>query len=209
MYLTLRRYAGAAERMDQIAPKVSEGLVPILKRSPGFKGYCAVETEGGDGVSVTFFDSADQAAQANEQARSWVQSEMQDLLPDPPEVFSGEVVLLASAEGQPGSFGGPGNLPYVVIRKFGNISNPDFREQFTRDVTMPAVRGSPGFRAFYAAWGDPGRTRAALLSLFDTRENAEKAYERVKELVREKGGAAIPPPDRTVMGKAVVVATPS
>ncbi|MFC7737468.1 hypothetical protein ACFQX4_16835 [Roseomonas sp. GCM10028921] len=209
MYLTLRRYAGTAARVDEISSKVEEGLVPILKRSSGFKGYYVLASEDGDGVSVGLFESQEQAAKANEQARSWVQSEMQDLLPDPPEVFSGEVVLLASAEGQPGSFGGPGNLPYVVIRKFGNISNPDFREQFTRDVTMPAVRGSPGFRAFYAAWGDPGRTRAALLSLFDTRENAEKAYEQVKELVREKGGAAIPPPDRTVMGKAVVVATPS
>ena len=209
MYLTLRRYAGAAARVDEISSKVEKGLVPILKKSPGFKGYCVFASEDGDGVSVSLFESQEQAAKANDQARSWVQSEMKDLLPDPPEVFSGEAVLFASAEGKAGGLGGPGGPPYVVIRKFGNISDPDFRERFTRDVSMPAVRSSPGFEAFYAAWGDPGRTSAALLSFFDTRENAEKAYERVKELVREKGGSAIPPPDRTVAGRATVVATPS
>jgi hypothetical protein len=209
MYLTLRRYAGTAAQVDEISSRAEKGLVPILKKSSGFKGYFVFASEDGDGVSVSLFESQEQAAKANEQARSWVQSEMKDLLPDPPEVFSGEAILVASAEGQAGGLDGPGGSPYVVIRKFGNISDPDFREQFTRDVSMPAVRSSPGFKAFYAAWGDPGRTHAALLSVFDSRENAEKAYERVKELVREKGGAAIPPPDRTVAGKAVVVATPT
>jgi hypothetical protein len=44
------------------------------------------------------------------------------------------------------------------------------------------------------------------VSLFDTRENADRAHDRVKELVRQKGGSAIPPPDRVVAGRAVVVA---
>jgi hypothetical protein len=207
MYLTLRRYAGTAARADEIASRVQEGLVPILKRSPGFKGYCIFTSEDGDGVAVSLFESREQATKASLDAMSWVQSIMTDLLPDPPETFTGEAVLLATAEGQAGKIGGPGDPPYVVIRKFGNVSDPNFREQFTRDVTMPAVRSSPGFKAFYAAWGDASRTNAALLSFFDTRENAEKAYKRVRELVREKGGGAVPPPDRTVAGRAVVVAT--
>jgi heme-degrading monooxygenase HmoA len=206
MYLTLRQYAGAGPRVDQIAGRLEGGLVPLLKRSPGFKGYCALGSEDGDGVSMSLFETVEQANKANEQARSWVQSNMRDLLPDPPEVFAGESVLLASADGQDGSFGGSGGPLYVMIRQFENITDPDFREQFTREVSMPAVSSSPGFKAFYGAWGDLGRTRAALVSLFDSRENADRSYERVKELIRQKGGSAIPPPDRVVAGRAVVIA---
>jgi hypothetical protein len=57
MYLTLRRYAGVAPQIDQVSLKVKAGLVPILKRAPGFRGYCTLATEAGDGVSLSLFDS--------------------------------------------------------------------------------------------------------------------------------------------------------
>jgi heme-degrading monooxygenase HmoA len=208
MYITLRRYAGAAARMDKIAPKVKAGLVPILARATGFKGYCAIKAESGDGVSVTLFESEDQATQANEQARSWVQSEMRDLLPDPPEIFAGNVVVHAEAEGQGGPFGDREEL-HAIIRKFENMTAPDEAVRFARETSVPLAQSSPGFLAFYSAWGDPGRTRAAVVTLFDSRENAERANTRALSLIREKGGSVIPSPTRVVAGKAVVVAAAS
>jgi hypothetical protein len=208
MYLTLRRYAGAGPRVNEAAPRIEAGLTPILKRSPGFKGYCALASEAGDGVSMTLFESEEQASRANEQARSWVQSELLDLLPDPPEVFGGNVAIQAGPNGQDARFGNSGEALYVLIRKFENISEPEKAEQFTREISIPAQSGSPGFRGFYAAWGDPARSRAAIVTLFDSRETADQSNERVIALIREKGGSVVPHPTRVVAGKAVVVTAP-
>ncbi|WP_052402818.1 hypothetical protein [Muricoccus aerilatus] len=207
MYLTLRRYADAGPRVHEAAPRIEAGLVPILKRLPGFKGYCTFASEAGDGVSMTLFDSEGQATRANDEARTWVQSNLLDLLPDPPEVFAGPVAIQAGPEGGEPRFGDAGNQLYVLIRKFENISEPDKAEQFTREISIPAQSGSPGFRGFYAAWGDPARTRAAIVVLFDTRENADQSNERVIALIHEKGGSVVPHPTRVVAGRAVVIAT--
>jgi hypothetical protein len=203
MYLTLRYYVGVGTRINEIARKVEDGLVPRLKQSPGFMGYCAVGCENGDALSVTLFESGGQASEANEQARSWVQSDLRDLLPDPPEVFSGEAVIHAGVAGNNGNFSSP---LYVLVRKFDNIREPDKAEEFTRQVSVPSISSSPGFRGFYAVWGDPGRSRAAIATLFDSRENADQSNERVIALIREKGGSVVPPPTRIVVGKALVVA---
>lgn len=206
MHITLRRYAGAAARMDRIAARVQAGLVPILAGLAGFKGYCAVKGESGDGVSVSLFENGEQAGRANEQARAWVRSDLRDLLPDPPETFAGDVVVSAEAEGEGGPFTGRGGQLYVVIREFEGMTDPDGAVRFARQDSMPLTRNSPGFLAFYSAWGDAGRTRAAVVTLFDRRENAWLANEQVLAAIRAKGGRAVPPPVRVVAGEAPVTA---
>ena len=59
MYVTIRKYAGKGGLMDRLAPPVRDGLVPLLKRAPGFKGYCAFASEDGHVVSVSVFDHGD------------------------------------------------------------------------------------------------------------------------------------------------------
>ena len=56
MYVTIRKYAGKGGLMDRLVPPVRDGLVPLLKQAPGFKGYCAFASEDGHAVSVTVFD---------------------------------------------------------------------------------------------------------------------------------------------------------
>ena len=41
MYVTLRRYPGAGARIGEIARKVGQGVVPMIKGQPGFRGHCA------------------------------------------------------------------------------------------------------------------------------------------------------------------------
>ena len=81
MYVTLRRYAGVGARMYEIvARRVEEGLVPTLKAQPGFRCYCALVGEDGNGMSVTVFDERGQAARANEQVRGWGRANLHDHL---------------------------------------------------------------------------------------------------------------------------------
>ncbi|WP_426954233.1 hypothetical protein [Muricoccus radiodurans] len=155
---------------------------------------------------MSLFETEQQANSANDGARSWVQSHMRDLLPNAPEIFAGEAIIAVNRGQHDGSFGEGIQPFYVMVRQFADVSDPDFIERLTREITTPTTISSPGFKAFYAAWGDPGRTRAALVSLFDNRENAHRCYDRVKQLMREKGGAAIPPPNQIIAGETTAAA---
>src|SRR5688500_62109 len=117
MYVTLRRYAGVASRAPEIVRKVEAGLIPVLTRSQGFRSYCALASEAGDAVSISVFDDRESATRANEAARQWVQTDLQDLLPDPPEVFTGETAV-AEVSREQEQQAGAGQSLFVLIRKF-------------------------------------------------------------------------------------------
>jgi len=156
MYVTLRRYAEVGARMyEMIARKVEEGLVPTLKGQPGFRSYCALLTEDGDGVSVTVFDGREQAIEANGQALGWVQSNLRDLLPDAPEVIAGECGLAEVAPGRSASHD-QRQPPYVVVREFQNLGPAEETREVARRLALPLVTGSPASAP--AATGSTGAT---------------------------------------------------
>ena len=95
MYVVIRNYAPGA-RAGEVARRVGEGLVPILTKLSGFRAYYCFVGEDGRPVSVSIVDSRDAAAAANERAREWVAANMADLLPEPPEVTMGEMLVDAA-----------------------------------------------------------------------------------------------------------------
>ncbi len=95
MFVVIRRYAAGA-RTGEVARRVGEGLVPILTKLPGFRAYYCFVGEDGRPVSVSIVDSRAAAVVANERAREWVAANMADLLPDPPEVTMGEMLVDAA-----------------------------------------------------------------------------------------------------------------
>ncbi|WP_207541171.1 hypothetical protein [Sabulicella rubraurantiaca] len=204
MYITLRRYAGAGARADEIARKVESGLVPILKAAPGFRGYCAFASEDGDAASVSIFDDRSAATRANDAAHQWVQTEMRDLLPDPPEIFTGETDIAEVAREREQD-AGSGQSLFVLIRKYSDLSLPP---GWAQQNTVPVITGAPGFRGLYVAMAEGDSNRAAVVTLFDTRENAVRAHERIMEVIRDKGAAVAPTPPRVVMGGTIILATP-
>ena len=95
MFVVIRRYAAGA-RASEVARRVGEGLVPILTKLPGFRAYYCLVGEDGRPVSVSIVESRDTAVVANDRAREWVAANMADLLPDPPEVTMGEMLVDAA-----------------------------------------------------------------------------------------------------------------
>ena len=95
MFVVIRRYAAGA-RAGEVARRVGEGLVPVLTKLPGFRAYYCFVGEDGRPVSVSIVDSRAAAAVANERAREWVAANMAVLLPDPPEVTMGEMLVDAA-----------------------------------------------------------------------------------------------------------------
>ena len=99
MFVVVRRYAAGA-RASEVARRVGEGLVPILTKLPGFRAYYCFVGEDGRPVSVSIVDSRAAAVVANDRAREWVAANMADLIPDPPEVTMGEMLVDAATSSE-------------------------------------------------------------------------------------------------------------
>jgi len=95
VFVVIRSYAPGA-RAGEVAQRVGEGLVPILAKSPGFRAYYAFVAEDGRPISVSVVENRAAAVVANERAREWVAANMADLVPDPPEVAMGEMLVDAA-----------------------------------------------------------------------------------------------------------------
>jgi heme-degrading monooxygenase HmoA len=207
VYVTLRRYAEIGARMYEVVfRKVEAGLVPMLKARPGFRSYCALLNEEGEGVSVTAFDDRESAARANEEVFGWVEANLRDLLPDPPEVIAGECGL---AEAAPERGGGHGQRqpPFVVVREFADLGPPEGAREAARRLALPLIAGSPGFRSVCLFRDEREPSRAAMVALFDTRAEALRAHERSMQALRDEAGSAAWPQPRVGVGRAIVFAT--
>ena len=114
MFVVIRKYAAAAGA-DEVARRVGEGLVPVLRDLPGFRAYYAFVGEDHRPVSVSIVASRADAVLANRRARDWVAANMADLIPDPPEVTMGEMLVDAATFGDEaeGGRGGASDAEWV------------------------------------------------------------------------------------------------
>jgi hypothetical protein len=95
MHAIVRRYEGIdMKRSDELTQKVGEKLAPRFSKLPGFSGYFLIEA--GDGVmsSVNLFDTSEQADESTRVAATWLREEkLETLVPNPPKITSGEVIV--------------------------------------------------------------------------------------------------------------------
>ena len=201
MYAMVRMYAGKGGLMDGLAPKVRDGLVPLLKRAPGFRSYCALASEDGHLVSVSAFDDRPTAEAANAKVREWVAADLRDALPDPPEVLAGEVRRELSGQAQGGAEGA-----YVVIREYEGVRSIEQLTALADEHVLPVIQRAPGLRGHYTFMGGEDQGRVVAVSVFDTRENAMPVSDRVVGIMREKAKEVAPNPPRVTSGEAVVAA---
>jgi hypothetical protein len=95
MYASVRIY-DSLKNFDEVVRRVESGLVPILKGIPGFRGYYAIECEGGVDVAVGLFDDEEGARTSNERAVAWGRDNLAEFSDGhPPEMLAGKVLLAA------------------------------------------------------------------------------------------------------------------
>jgi hypothetical protein len=94
MHATIRRYEGVdTSRMDEVAGKVNETLVPLLRELPGFAGYYLVKADDGVMSSFGLFETSEQAGKSKEVVTKWISDEnFKSVMPNPPTITSGKVV---------------------------------------------------------------------------------------------------------------------
>ncbi len=90
-HIAIRTYDGCkdAQELDR---RIGAHLMPALRAMPGFRGYTTSDLGGGRVASISLFDSAVNADNANAQARPLVAAHLADILSSPPEVLVGRVM---------------------------------------------------------------------------------------------------------------------
>jgi heme-degrading monooxygenase HmoA len=74
MFTSIRKYGVRHGSTEELARRVQEGFLPLLRQMPGFRSYYLLD--GGPDVLITIsrFDSADEAFASNEKAANWVRN---------------------------------------------------------------------------------------------------------------------------------------
>jgi hypothetical protein len=200
VHVTIRKYADKGALIDGLAPPIRDGFVPLLRRTPGFRGYCAFASEDGHAVSVTVFDDRQTAMRADDQTREWVVSGLRDLLPNPPEVIEGEALLHEVSNLR--RDGGPGM--FATVRVYEGVGPREEVLPLVQEKVFLTITGAPGFRGYYALLDRRDASRGVSVSLFDTREHAMESNQRVVAVMLQRRIA--PDPPGVMAGPTAVVA---
>jgi hypothetical protein len=96
MYISIRRYQNVRS-VSEVCRKIAASFVPLLKRSPGFIAYYAVDGGGGKMATVSIYSIERMALESNETAAKWLQENVADLQPEPPEIIAGRAEVAVTA----------------------------------------------------------------------------------------------------------------
>jgi heme-degrading monooxygenase HmoA len=93
MFTSIRKYTVKRGSAEELARRVQESFVPLIRQMRGFKGYYLLD--GGPDVLITIsmFDSADEAFASNEKAADWVRNNVLEFTKGMPEVMIGNALI--------------------------------------------------------------------------------------------------------------------
>ena len=92
MHAVIRRYDRVAGPPDDLQ-RAGQALAARLSRAPGFVSYAALDDGAGVLASVSFFETEADLVAADRLVAAWEAEHRGALLPRPPQVTGGEVVV--------------------------------------------------------------------------------------------------------------------
>jgi heme-degrading monooxygenase HmoA len=94
MFTSIRRYTVKRGAMGEYARRVQEGFVPLLRQMQGFRAYYLLDGGPQDVlITISMFDSVDEAVASNVQAADWVRNNVLDLTRGMPEIMIGNALI--------------------------------------------------------------------------------------------------------------------
>jgi hypothetical protein len=94
MYAVCRRYESVdTSRADEVSRSIKDEFVPMISDMAGYHGYWVVQSGN---VFITFglFETRDDADESTRMASAFIRDQnLQDALPNPPQVTAGEVTV--------------------------------------------------------------------------------------------------------------------
>jgi hypothetical protein len=91
MFATIRRYEGVG-RIDLIALAAREQFFPLFEKLPGFVSHTLIDIGDNTVMSVTIFETREQAEAGNTAVRELVQQILSQVIPNPATIVLGKVM---------------------------------------------------------------------------------------------------------------------
>jgi heme-degrading monooxygenase HmoA len=93
MFISVRKYRVRRGSAGELAQRVRDSFVPLMRDLAGFRGYYLLD--GGPDVLITIsmFDSADEALASNAKAADWVRHNVLEFTKGMPDVMVGDALI--------------------------------------------------------------------------------------------------------------------
>jgi hypothetical protein len=109
MFVVSRRFTGL-HSIQEFGRRAEEGLGPILRDNPGFRGYYLMDCGDGAGFSISVFESREAAEAIRDHAVGWIDETLPDFTAESSELTVGTVITRIEAHApttMPGATGEP------------------------------------------------------------------------------------------------------
>ena len=93
MFTSIRKYTVRRGSAEELAQRVREGFVPLMRQVEGFRGYYLLDGGPDVLISISMFDSGDEALASNETAATWVRNNLLEFTRGLPEVMVGDALI--------------------------------------------------------------------------------------------------------------------
>jgi hypothetical protein len=97
MFVVSRRFTGLRS-IQEFGRRAEQGLGPILRNNPGFRGYYLMDCGDGAGFSISVFESREAAEAIRDQAVGWIDETLPDFAAESSELTVGTVITRIEAE---------------------------------------------------------------------------------------------------------------
>jgi heme-degrading monooxygenase HmoA len=88
MYIAIRRMKAKPGELDEGMRRIENGFVPILRSVPGFVEYVGMQVGEDEGLTISFFETQEQAEESNRRAAEWVKENLAPLAAGPHEIVA-------------------------------------------------------------------------------------------------------------------------
>ena len=93
MFIAVRKYRVRRGAAAEWAQRVRDGFVPLMRELAGFQGYYLLDGGPDTLITISMFDSADEALVSNEKAVDWVRNNVMEFARGMPEIMVGDVLV--------------------------------------------------------------------------------------------------------------------
>ena len=93
MFIAVRKYRVRRGSTAGWAQRVRDSFVPLMRELAGFRGYYLLDGGPDELITISMFDSADEALVSNAKAADWIRNNVLDFTRGLPEVMVGNVLI--------------------------------------------------------------------------------------------------------------------
>jgi hypothetical protein len=97
MFVVSRHFTGLRS-IHEFGRRAEQGLAPILRQNPGFRGYYLMDCGDGAGFSISVFESREAAEATRDQAVGWIDETLPDFTAESSELTVGTVITRIEAQ---------------------------------------------------------------------------------------------------------------